>query len=182
MLVLSVQSQSGVSEEFPMILVSSGWNTECGIYRKHLLVSLGEECYLSLPKGQLPVTSSDDPRIQQLFPVPGGGHILIIPISHHPTLRSLPAGEKENTLGEVEKSVYRFHQECTFLCEAHRYSNRYKSALRSFYGQYNTSPVFFEMAKKMLHGVHAQIHVLPIPNSISPDEVRTVYAPFYTSP
>lgn len=52
--------------------------------------------------------------------------------------------------------------------------DRYKSALRSFYARYNTSPIFFEIAKRMLHAVHAQVHVLPIPNSIGPDEVCLV--------
>lgn len=118
---------------------------------KHLLVSLGEECYLSLPKGQLPITSSKDPKIKELFPVPGGGHILIIPISHRPTLRSLPPSEATSTLNEVEK---------------------YKTALTSFFATYGCSPIFFEVAKRMLHGVHAQLHTLPIPNSIPLEEVE----------
>jgi Protein similar to CwfJ C-terminus 1 len=74
--------------------------------RKHLLVSLGEECYITLTKGGLPDTTSSDPRMRELFPIPGGGHVLIVPISHHPTFLSLPADEAATTLAEVEKCVH----------------------------------------------------------------------------
>ncbi|KIM33244.1 hypothetical protein M408DRAFT_14068 [Serendipita vermifera MAFF 305830] len=121
---------------------------------KHLLVSFGEECYLSLPKGQLPVASAKDPKMKDLFPVPGGGHILIVPISHHPTLRSLPSDEATSTLGELE---------------------RYKSALRAFYASYSCTPVFFEVAKRMIHGVHSQLHSVPIPQSISAQDIEETF-------
>ncbi|PVG04244.1 hypothetical protein CPB86DRAFT_747588 [Serendipita vermifera] len=121
---------------------------------KHLLVSLGEECYLSLPKGQLPVTNSDDPRIKGLFPVPGGGELLIIPISHYPTLRSLPPDEAGPALAEID---------------------RYKSAIRSFFASYSCTPIFSEVAKRMLHRVHAQLHVIPVPNSIPHDEIENSF-------
>lgn len=42
---------------------------------KHLIASIGAETYLTLPKGQLLDTS--DPESL----VPGGGHVLIIPVS-----------------------------------------------------------------------------------------------------
>lgn len=44
-------------------------NPQCA---KHLIVAIGSECYIAMPKGQLPPTS--DP----LSPVPGGGHVLIV--------------------------------------------------------------------------------------------------------
>ncbi|KAG8839834.1 hypothetical protein FRB91_006781 [Serendipita sp. 411] len=72
---------------------------------KHLLVSLGDECYVTLPKGQLPVTSPKDNKLKEMFPVPGGGQVIIIPISHNPTLRSLPPSEAPGTMAEVEKYV-----------------------------------------------------------------------------
>jgi hypothetical protein len=101
MLVLPFQSKFSVS----FILSCSEQHTQAPIHSKHLLVSLGEECYLSLPKGQLPITSSDDQKMKELFPVPGGGQLLIIPISHYPTLRSLPPDEAEGTLSEVNRYV-----------------------------------------------------------------------------
>lgn len=101
MLVLPFQSKFSVS----FILSCSEEYTQASSHSKHLLVSLGEECYLSLPKGQLPITSSDDPKMKELFPVPGGGQLLIIPISHYPTLRSLPPDEAAGTLSEVNRYV-----------------------------------------------------------------------------
>lgn len=40
---------------------------------KHLIASIGSETYVTLPKGQVCSTDSS--------PVPGGGHVLIIPVS-----------------------------------------------------------------------------------------------------
>jgi hypothetical protein len=54
--------------------------------RKHLIVSIGEECYLTLPKGQMIPTQSAADHVD----VPGGGHVLIVPITHYPTLSSIP--------------------------------------------------------------------------------------------
>jgi len=44
--------------------------------RKQLIVAIGTECYLTLPKGQLPPTEGSGSNI--LAPVPGGGHVLIM--------------------------------------------------------------------------------------------------------
>lgn len=41
---------------------------------KHLIAAIGSETYVTLPKGQLPDVNAD-------CPVPGGGHVLIIPVS-----------------------------------------------------------------------------------------------------
>lgn len=54
--------------------------------RKHLIVSIGEECYLTLPKGQMIPTQSAADHVD----VPGGGHVLIVPITHYPTYSSIP--------------------------------------------------------------------------------------------
>lgn len=99
MLVLSLESQTSVR---PLYIPCAGPHSHLW-HRKHLLVSLGEECYLTLTKGGLPDTTSSDPQMKELFPIPGGGHVLIVPISHHPTLLSLPPDEAATTLVEVEK-------------------------------------------------------------------------------
>jgi hypothetical protein len=44
---------------------------------------------------------------------------------------------------------------------------RYKTALRNFYAKYDVSPVFFEVAKRRAHGVHAHIQVIPVPDSLA---------------
>lgn len=106
--------------------------------------------------------------MRELFPIPGGGHVLIAPISHHPTLLSLPPDEAATTLVEVEKCV-----DLTFCRIGNNMSFvdieivRYKAALRGFYAKYDASPVFFEVAKRRAHGVHAHIQVIPVPNSLA---------------
>jgi hypothetical protein len=36
-------------------------------------------------------------------------------------------------------------------------------------------PVFFEVAKRMAHGVHAQMHVFPVPKSIPEQEIAETF-------
>jgi len=45
-------------------------------------------------------------------------------------------------------------------------TTRYKAALRGFYAKYDASPVFFEVAKRRTHGVHAHIQVIPVSNAL----------------
>ena len=106
--------------------------------------------------------------MRELFPIPGGGHVLIAPISHHPTLLSLPPDEATTTLAEVEKCVrLTFCSIGNDMILADIEIARYKAALRGFYAKYETSPVFFEVAKRRTHGVHAHMQVIPVPNSLS---------------
>lgn len=65
---------------------------------KHLIVAVGEECYVTFPKGQLvPTHSAEQHENNDVFKVPGGGHVLIVPIAHVATLDSIP--------GELQASV-----------------------------------------------------------------------------
>ena len=106
--------------------------------------------------------------MRELFPIPGGGHVLIAPISHHPTLLSLPPDEATTTLAEVEKCVrLAFCRIGNNVILVDVEITRYKAALRGFYAKYDTSPVFFEVAKRRAHGVHAHMQVIPVPNSLS---------------
>ncbi|KAG8958921.1 hypothetical protein FRC00_002149 [Tulasnella sp. 408] len=104
---------------------------------KHLIVSIGSECYVTAPKGQLPPTDGTGPT-----QVPGGGHVLIIPISHYPTLQSVPSDLAIPIISEME---------------------RYKSALRSTYEKYGAVPVVFEVARLTGKGGHAHVQVVPVP-------------------
>jgi hypothetical protein len=63
--------------------------------RKHLIVAIGGECYVTLPKGQIIPPEAEA--------VPGGGHVLIIPISHHPTFSTIPPDLALPILEETEK-------------------------------------------------------------------------------
>lgn len=71
---------------------------------KHLIVSIGSECYVTLPKGQIvPTHSADDHPKAKIPKVPGGGHVLIVPITHYPTYASIPPDLAGPIFDETEK-------------------------------------------------------------------------------
>ncbi|EGG00284.1 uncharacterized protein MELLADRAFT_118092 [Melampsora larici-populina 98AG31] len=108
---------------------------------KHLIVSIGSETYVSLPKGQLPDTKSG-------CPVPGGGHVLIIPIAHYPSLLGLP---KELSI-PIQQEI-----------------QTYQNSLCALYSKYNASMVSFEVVKLTGTGArqgHGHLQVCPIPNEL----------------
>ncbi|KAJ8521668.1 hypothetical protein ONZ45_g1663 [Pleurotus djamor] len=112
---------------------------------KYLIVSIGNECYVTLPKGQIiPTQDSGSPD------VPGGGHVLIIPISHYPTFSTIPPDLAAPILDETEK---------------------YKTALKAFYAQFNSVAVFFEVGRLSAKGGHAHIQAVPIPMRLK-DAIR----------
>ncbi|THH28827.1 hypothetical protein EUX98_g5363 [Antrodiella citrinella] len=91
---------------------------------KHLIVSIGSECYVTLPKGQIIPTHMKASFTQGKIPdVPGGGHVLIVPITHYPTYSSIPP-DLSGPLVEETRT--------------------YKTALWSFYAKHNAHPVSFE--------------------------------------
>jgi len=62
-------------------------------------VSIGSEVYMTLPKGQIIPTQSAAERVN----VPGGGHVLIVPITHYPTFTTIPPDLAPPILEETEK-------------------------------------------------------------------------------
>ena len=70
----------------------------CHDHSKYLIVAIGTECYLTLPKGQIPPTHSS-----RQTNVPGGGHVLIVPIAHYPTYSSIPSDLALSIVEETEK-------------------------------------------------------------------------------
>lgn len=109
---------------------------------KHLIVSIGTECYVTLPKGQIVPTHkvSDHPNAPS---VPGGGHVLIVPITHYPTFNSIPADLAGPIIQETE---------------------RYKAALRALFAKHNAAFVSFEVGRLSAKGGHAHVQVIPVPN------------------
>lgn len=73
--------------------------------RKHLITSIGEECYVTLPKGQIIPTQSaaSENRASSRTSVPGGGHVLIVPITHYPTFNTIPSDLAPPIIEETEK-------------------------------------------------------------------------------
>jgi len=108
---------------------------------KHLIVSIGTEVYVTLPKGQLPPTDDTSPSLTS---IPGGGHLLIIPISHYPTFSSIPPDLAPPIVSEVDT---------------------YKNALRTLYAVHGAVPVFFEVSRLTGKGGHAHVQVVPVPEA-----------------
>ncbi|RDX56437.1 nuclear protein [Lentinus brumalis] len=111
---------------------------------KHLIVSIGSECYVTLPKGQIIPThqGANHPNAPR---VPGGGHVLIVPITHYPTYLSIPPDLAEPIVDETEK---------------------YKAALRSMYAKHGAAAVCFEVGRMSAKGGHAHVQVVPIPSKL----------------
>ncbi|EKM82574.1 hypothetical protein AGABI1DRAFT_104513 [Agaricus bisporus var. burnettii JB137-S8] len=108
---------------------------------KHLIVSIGSEVYVTLPKGQIvPTQSTSDP-----MSIPGGGHVLIVPITHYPTYTTIPPELAPPIMEETEK---------------------YKSALRAFFSKHGCSFVMFEVGRLSAKGGHAHVQVVPIPRAL----------------
>lgn len=54
---------------------------------------------MTLPKGQIvPTQSTSDP-----MSIPGGGHVLIVPITHYPTYTTIPPELAPPIMEETEK-------------------------------------------------------------------------------
>ena len=107
---------------------------------KHLIVSIGTEVYLALPKGQIPITT-DGASL-----VPGGGHVLIIPIAHAASFSTMAPDQRKAIEAEVDA---------------------YKAALTRMYAAYASTPVVWEVSRASRAG-HAHIQVCPVPNELAP--------------
>lgn len=107
---------------------------------KYLIVAIGTECYLTLPKGQISPTRSSSQTN-----VPGGGHVLIVPIAHYPTYSSIPLDLAQPILEETEKL---------------------KSALHAFCGKHGAVLVLFEVGRLTAKGGHAHVQAVPVPRRL----------------
>ncbi|KIJ69163.1 hypothetical protein HYDPIDRAFT_164801 [Hydnomerulius pinastri MD-312] len=110
-------------------------------FRKHLIVSIGTECYVTLPKGQIIPTQSA-PDEGHVSCVPGGGHVLIVPITHQPAYNMIPDDIAPPILHETDK---------------------YKTALRGLFAKHGAVPVFYEVARLSAKGGHAHVQAVPVP-------------------
>ncbi|KAI9446701.1 CwfJ C-terminus 1-domain-containing protein-like protein [Lactarius indigo] len=121
---------------------------------KHLIVTIGEECYLTFPKGKLMPTQNPGQYQDAEIPnVPGGGHVLIVPIAHCMTLDTVSSELRTSVLGECD---------------------RYQAALRALYAKYDATAVFFETGRISGRGGHAHIQAVPLPLSLQ-DRVETAF-------
>lgn len=114
---------------------------------KHLIVAIGSECYVTLPKGQIIPTPASHENI------PGGGHVLIVPITHYPTFNTIPPDLAPPILEETVQ---------------------YKSALRAMYVKYGNEAVFFEVGRLSAKGGHAHTQAVPVPLKLK-DKVEVAF-------
>jgi len=119
---------------------------------KHLIVSIGSECYLTLSKGQLTPTQGASEHPNQTA-VPGGGHVLIVPIAHYPTLASIAPDLAPPVMNEIDK---------------------YKSALHALFAKNSAAMVTFEVARLSARGGHAHVQVMPVPLKLQ-DKVEQAF-------
>ncbi|KAI9490653.1 CwfJ C-terminus 1-domain-containing protein-like protein [Zychaea mexicana] len=105
---------------------------------KHLIVSIGSELYATLAKG--PLVSSQDKS-----GVPGGGHIILVPVTHYTTFNKVPAETHAQLTGEIEK---------------------YKNALRAMFAEYGQDMLVFELSRQSFMG-HAHMQIVPVPKDKS---------------
>ncbi|RPB08643.1 hypothetical protein P167DRAFT_560433 [Morchella conica CCBAS932] len=100
---------------------------------KHLIVSIGNDAYLTTAKGPLTKASAT---------LPFAAHILIIPLTHTPTLALIDDGEaRASTAAEM---------------------TRYKDAISAMLEPRGFGTVTFEIARA--GGVHAHWQVVPVPS------------------
>ncbi|KAG5637761.1 hypothetical protein H0H81_003328 [Sphagnurus paluster] len=116
---------------------------------KHLIVAIGSECYLTLPKGQIVPTQSS--AVQGT--VPGGGHVLIVPITHYPTFTTIPPDLAPPIVEETDK---------------------FKAALRAMYAKHQAAGVMFEVGRLSAKGGHAHVQAVPVPLALK-DKVEEAF-------
>ncbi|KAJ7047215.1 CwfJ C-terminus 1-domain-containing protein-like protein [Mycena alexandri] len=116
---------------------------------KHLIVAIGSECYVTLPKGQIIPTQSAAEHVV----VPGGGHVLIVPITHYPTYSTIPGDLAAPIVEETEK---------------------HKAALRAMYAKYGAAIVVFEVGRLSAKGGHAHVQAVPVPAALK-DKVEEAF-------
>lgn len=103
---------------------------------KYLIVAIGDECYVAFPKGQLPVSTD------AATPVPGGGHVLIIPIAHIPSVYGAGGGALRAEM------------------------RRWRDALAACYAAFDAVAVSWETVKRVgTRASHVQAQVVPVPRA-----------------
>ncbi|KAJ2881202.1 hypothetical protein FB639_002669, partial [Coemansia asiatica] len=118
---------------------------------QNLMVAIGDEAYVAISKGALVVSGEDGQRgfDGHKSPIPGGGHVLVVPIAHIDSLRKAREGSSEadrNLCAEVDKWI---------------------DAISALYAEYDCVPFIFETCRCLPH-VHTSIQMVPISKSRLP--------------
>ena len=75
-------------------------------------MAIGSECYVTLSKGQIPPTKTAGDYPDAIH-VPGGGHVLIVPIAHYPTIQSIAPELGQGLTAEIKKYVFPIPPTCS---------------------------------------------------------------------
>ncbi|KAJ1818597.1 hypothetical protein LPJ75_001401 [Coemansia sp. RSA 2598] len=118
---------------------------------QNLMVAIGDEAYVAISKGALVVGGDDGQRGFSGYksPIPGGGHVLVVPIAHIDSLRRAREGSSEadsNLCAEMDKWV---------------------DAVSALYAEYDCVPFIFETCRCLPH-VHTSLQMIPIPKAKLP--------------
>ncbi|PVU90812.1 hypothetical protein BB559_004422 [Furculomyces boomerangus] len=125
---------------------------------KRLIVSVGDDVYLAMAKGGLipkkNEISKENPsgkEDHEDYLVPGGGHVLIIPIEHVNNLYSNPENIN-NAAKKDQENIEKINKE----------SEKYIRIISLLYGDYDCVPVTFELCRANdFH--HTFTQVVPVP-------------------
>ncbi|KAG5436944.1 hypothetical protein PCANB_001354 [Pneumocystis canis] len=114
----------------------------------HLIISIGSESYLALPKGPLTTTSTNSPILSF------SGHVLIIPIAHVPTINSVEEINRNETKKEME---------------------RYRVSINEMFESKGCNSVAFEISRTT--GIHLHWQVIPIKKDLA-DKLENAFISF----
>ena len=139
-------------------------------------MSIGSECYVTLPKGQIIPTHNADSYPDAKVPaVPGGGHVLIVPISHHTTYSTIPSDLSPPIIEETNRFADIALFPTMIIANILPFKIRYKTALKAFYNAHGAQPVSFEMGRLSAKGGHAHIQIAPVPKSFTSDTIADAF-------
>ncbi|KAJ2492990.1 hypothetical protein IWW37_000994 [Coemansia sp. RSA 2050] len=116
---------------------------------QNLMAAIGDEAYVAMSKGALVAGGSSKANGEfraHTSPIPGGGHVLIVPIVHTDSLRR--AREANN---EADKNL------CAEV-------DRWTEAIASLFAEFGCVPLAFETCRCLPH-VHTLVQMIPIPQA-----------------
>ncbi|KAJ1886717.1 hypothetical protein LPJ66_009486, partial [Kickxella alabastrina] len=113
---------------------------------QNLMVAIGDEAYMTISKGALVVGGDKDVSGFEghVSPIPGGGHVLIVPITHMDSLR-----RARNSDSDSDKSL------CAEI-------GRWVGSVAGMFAGYGCIPLVFETCRFFPH-VHTTLQIVPIP-------------------
>ncbi|KAJ2354814.1 hypothetical protein IWW50_003702 [Coemansia erecta] len=116
---------------------------------QNLMAAIGDEAYVAMAKGALVVGGAGDAKFaDHTSPIPGGGHVLIVPIVHTDSLRKAREGQSE-----ADQSL------CAEI-------DRWIQAVTALFAEYDCVPLIFETSRCLPH-VHTALQMIPLPKAKS---------------